>query len=98
MPALVVAFLLTNTLKQNALFLLLSRALSPTGDSLGDFYHLVSSAENVIKKSFAIIFFFFFFLSEAPCHILGPSPQLETSAQKLFTETKLIHLLCAVVR
>lgn len=60
MPALVVAFLLTNTLKQNALFLLLSRALSPSGDSLGDFYHLVSSAENVIKKSFAIIFFSFF--------------------------------------
>lgn len=56
MPALVVAFFLTSKLKQNALVLLLSRALSPSGDSLGDFYHLVSSAENVIKKCFAILF------------------------------------------
>lgn len=45
MPALVVAFFLTNKLKENALFLLLSWALSPSGDSLGDFYHLVSSVE-----------------------------------------------------
>lgn len=58
-----------------------------------------SPLQRMSLKSLLLSFFFlFFFLSEAPCHILGPSPQLETSAQKLFTETKLIHLLCAVVR
>lgn len=86
MPALVVAFFLRDKLKHNALVLLLARAPTPRGYSLGDFYRLVPSAEDAIRKMLL-------FRSKAPFHLPDPPAQLQASVPNLFAETQLMHPL-----
>lgn len=49
-PTFVLAFFLSDKLKQSGLVLLLAKAPTPRGCSLGKFYHLVPSAKDAIRE------------------------------------------------
>lgn len=94
MPALVVPFFLTNKLKSfsDALFLLLSWAPRVPVESTWEIFITWSPLQRMSLKSVVISF------SKSACHVCCPPPQLQTSALKISTEAKQIHLLSPTIR